>query len=309
MGKARPTMAEPPGGRARVAFIGLGTMGLPMARRLVEAGYDLVAYDIDAARADAVGADVAHSAAEAARDADVVITSLPSPDAIDAVLFGDGGVHEAVASGTTFIDMSTNAPRAARSIAARFADSGVGALDAPVSGGPVGAANGSLSVMVGGDLELFERWQPLLSVLGKHVVHIGPTGTGQIAKLCNNLITAATMEAISEACAIAAEADIDAGVLYGVLCNSVADSRVLRTRFPLAGADSAHPVNDAYSPLFMLGLLLKDVRLAVELAHELGVDVPVVEAAATRYEQAQALGHGPLDYSAVYLLHDRATRG
>jgi 3-hydroxyisobutyrate dehydrogenase len=289
----------------RVAFIGLGTMGLPMARRLVDAGHDLVAHDLDPTRAAAASARVAASAAEAARGADVVITSLPSPAAIEAVLFGEGGIHETIAAGATFIDMSTNSPAGARALASRLAAAGVGALDAPVSGGPMGAANGSLSVMVGGDRELFERWQPLLAVLGRHVVHIGPSGTGQVAKLCNNLITGVTMQAISEACAVAAEADIDPGVLYGVLCNSVADSRVLRTRFPLPEADPAHPVNHGYSPLFMLDLLVKDLRLAVGLAQELGVDAPVAGAATARYEQAQALGHGPFDYSAVYLLNER----
>src|SRR5262245_20267754 len=179
----------------RVAFIGLGTMGLPMARRLVDAGYDLAAHDLDPTRAGEAPARVAASAAEAARGADVVITSLPSPAAIDAVLFGAGGIHETIAAGRTFIDMSTNAPSAARALAGRLAEAGVGALDAPVSGGPTGAANGSLSVMVGGDRELFERWQPLLAVLGRHVVHIGPSGSGQVAKLCNNLITGVTMEA------------------------------------------------------------------------------------------------------------------
>lgn len=289
----------------RVAFIGLGTMGLPMARRLVGAGHDLVAHDLDPARAAAASARVAASAAEAARGADVVITSLPSPAAIDAVLFGAGGIHETIAAGATFIDMSTNAPAGARALAGRLGEAGVGALDAPVSGGPTGAANGSLSVMVGGDRELFERWQPLLAVLGRHVVHIGPSGSGQVAKLCNNLITGVTMEAISEACAVAAEAEIDPGVLYGVLCNSVADSRVLHTRFPLPDADPAHPVNHGYSPLFMLDLLLKDLRLAVGLAQELGVDAPVAAAATARYEQAQALGYGPRDYSAVYLVNER----
>jgi 3-hydroxyisobutyrate dehydrogenase len=289
----------------RVAFIGLGTMGLPMARRLVDAGHDLVAHDLDPARAAAASARVAPSAAEAARAADVVITSLPSPAAIEAVLFGEGGIHETIAAGATFIDMSTNSPARARALAGRLADAGVGALDAPVSGGPTGAENGSLSVMVGGDRALFERRRPLLAVLGRHVVHIGPSGTGQVAKLCNNLITGVTMEAISEACAVAAEADIDPGVLYGVLCNSVADSRVLRTRFPLADADPGHPVNHGYSPLFMLDLLLKDLRLAVDLAQELGVDAPVARTATARYEQAQALGHGPRDYSAVYLVNER----
>jgi 3-hydroxyisobutyrate dehydrogenase len=158
--------------------------------------------------------------------------------------------------------------------------------------------------MVGGDCELFERWQPLLAVLGRHVVHVGASGAGQVAKLCNNLITGVTMEAISEACAIATQANVDPAVLYGVLCNSVADSRVVRTRFPLPGADPAHPVNHGYGALFMLDLLLKDLRLAVGLAQELGVDAPVAGAAAARYEEAQSRGHGPLDYSAVYLLNE-----
>src|SRR5262245_19717963 len=188
-------MADPTAERARVGFVGLGTMGLPMARRLVQAGHELVAYDLDRSSAAAASARVAASAAEAARGVDVVITSLPSPAAIEAVLFGDGGIHETIAAGATFIDMSTASPRAARALAERLADAGVGALDAPVSGGPTGAANGSLSVMVGGDRELFERWQPLLGILGRHIVHVGPSGSGQVAKLCNNLITAVTMEA------------------------------------------------------------------------------------------------------------------
>jgi 3-hydroxyisobutyrate dehydrogenase len=297
-------MADAAASHVRVGFIGIGTMGLPMARRLIDAGHELVAHDLDPARAAAASARVAASAAEAARGADVVITSLPSPAAIDAVVFGEGGIHETAAAGATFIDMSTNSPLGARALAARLAEAGVGALDAPVSGGSTGAENGSLSVMVGGDCELFERWQPLLAVLGRHVVHVGPSGAGQVAKLCNNLITGVTMEAISEACAIATQANVDPAVLYGVLCNSVADSRVVRTRFPLPGADPAHPVNHGYGALFMLDLLLKDLRLAVGLAQELGVDAPVAGAAAARYEEAQSRGHGPLDYSAVYLLNE-----
>jgi 3-hydroxyisobutyrate dehydrogenase len=292
--------------RTRVAFIGLGTMGLPMARNLAAAGYRIVGHDLDPRRAAEAGGDVALSPAEAAGGADVVIASLPSPAAVESVAFGPGGVHGGIAAGATFIDMSTNAPARARDLAARFAEIGVGALDAPVSGGPAGAAEATLSIMVGGDAELFTRWLPLLRTLGRHVVRVGDSGAGQVAKLCNNQIAGATMAAISEACAVAAAASVDAGILYELLCNSTGDSRVLRTRFPLAGAGSGHPADNGYTPLFTLDLLLKDLRLALELAEGAGATTPLLRTVVDRYDAARAAGYGPLDYSAVYLLHGDA---
>jgi 3-hydroxyisobutyrate dehydrogenase len=292
--------------RRRVAFIGLGTMGLPMARNLVAAGYRLVGHDLDPQRASEAGGEVALSPAEAANGADVVITSLPSPAAVEGVAFGAGGVHEGIAAGAAFVDMSTNAPARARDLAMRFAALGVGTLDAPVSGGPAGAKGGTLSIMVGGDAELFKRWLPLLRAMGRHVVRAGDSGAGQVAKLCNNQITGATMAAISEACAVAASESIDAAILYDILCNSVGDSRVLRTRFPLAGAGPGHPADNGYTPLFTLELLLKDLRLALELAEESGASTPLLRTVVDRYEAARAAGYGTLDYSAVHLLHGDA---
>ncbi|HKP19776.1 MAG TPA: NAD(P)-dependent oxidoreductase, partial [Gaiellaceae bacterium] len=170
----------------------------------------------------------------------------------------------------------------------------------PVSGGPRGAESATLTIMAGGRPEVFARAEPLLRSLGRPVLVGGP-GAGQAAKLCNNLIAGATMAAIAEACAIATEEGLDPSTLYDLLTTSTGDSRVLRTRFPLAGADDSHPSNHTYAPLFALDLIAKDLTLALELAAEHGVDADVAAAALERYRSAQAAGHGGLDYSAVYL--------
>ncbi len=273
----------------RVAFVGLGTMGLPMARHLVAAGHDVVGCDLDPERARALGAGVAATAAEAAAGADVAILSLPAPEIV-------AQVADELPRDLLLVDMSTGPPALARRLAETFA----AALDAPVSGGPRGAETGTLTVMVGGSTDDFARAEPLLRALGRPV-HVGGPGAGQAAKLCNNLIAGVTMAAVAEACALATAEGLDATTLYDLLTSSTGDSRVLRTRFPLAGADSAHPVSNGYEALFALDLIAKDLALAGALAEEHGVAVPVAEAAREAYREAQAAGFGRLDYSAVYL--------
>ena len=273
----------------RVAFIGLGTMGLPMARRLVDAGHEVVACDLAQEKARALGGETAHTPAEAAAGAEVAILSLPAPEAVEAV---SGKLPRDV----LLIDMSTGPPALARQLAENF-DS---ALDAPVSGGPRGAESATLTIMVGGRAEDFGRAEPLLRALGRPV-HVGGPGAGQAAKLCNNLIAGVTMAAVAEACALAAAEGLDAATLYDLLTSSTGDSRVLRTRFPLGGVDPAHPVSSGYEALFALDLIAKDLALAQALAGEHGVSVPLAEAALDRYRTAQAAGLGHLDYSAVYL--------
>ena len=268
----------------RVAFIGLGTMGLPMARNLVAAGHDVVACDLDPRRAEALGAEVAERPADAARDAEVVITSLPTPKAVEEVA-------SQIPAETTFVDMSTGPPELARRLAARFDAS----LDAPVSGGPRGAEEATLTIMVGGRTEVFERLEPLLRALGRPFLVGGP-GAGQTAKLCNNLIAGATMAAVAEACAIAEREGLEPRLLYELLTTSTGDSRVLRTRFPLAGVDPSHPASNCYEPLFMLDLIAKDLALVLELG-----EATVAAAALEAYRRAQDAGLGRLDYSAVFL--------
>ena len=277
----------------RVAFFGLGTMGMPMARNLVAAGHEVIGHDLDPARVAALGG--ADSA-----EAEVAIASLPSPEAVESVARG------LVGSGvTTFLDMSTGPPGLARRLADELGAAGIDSLDAPVSGGPIGAEAGTLSVFVGGSEEAFARVEPLLVALGSVVVRIGGPGTGQVVKLCNNLMAGVNMVGISEACAVAERAGIDPATFYELVTKSTGDSRVLRTRFPLPGADPAHPANSGFEPMFMIDLIVKDVALACELAAEHGVDPAVARSALAAYRAAQEQGLGRLDYSAVF----RATAG
>jgi 3-hydroxyisobutyrate dehydrogenase len=284
----------------RVAFIGLGTMGLPMARNLLAAGHELVALDADPARAALPGAPVAATPAEAASASDVALLSLPSPAAVEDVVLGRSGLRAGAARGFAVVDMSTGPPALARTLAAELGRVGIDSLDAPVSGGPAGAEAASLTVMVGGSREAFAAQRPLLEALGSLVVHVGPAGAGQAAKLCNNLIAGATMVAIAEACAVAVREGIDPPVLYDLLIRSTGDSRVLRTRFPLEGVSPEHPASRAYEPLFSLDLMAKDLELALTLAAAHGVEAPVASTSRDRYREAQERGAGALDYSAVY---------
>jgi 3-hydroxyisobutyrate dehydrogenase len=288
---------------ARVAVIGLGTMGLPMARRLVSRGHDVVGCDLDPARVDALGTGSADAPADAAGEADVVLLSLPSSAAIEEVVLGALGVRAGARPGMLLVDMSTSPPPLARRLAAECPELDV--LDAPVSGGPRGASDATLTIMVGGTEEAFARARPLFEVLGTLVVRVGGHGAGQAAKLCNNLIAGATMAAISESCGIAAREGIDPVLLYELLTASTGDSRVLRTRFPLPGVECEHPASNGFAPLFALDLIAKDLGLALELAANHGVEAPVAEAALDAYRTAQRAGRGSLDYSAVYL-RDRA---
>lgn len=290
---------------ARVAVIGLGTMGLPMAQRLVAAGHEVVGCDLDSTRVDALGAGRADVPSEAAATADVVVLSLPSAAAVEEVVLGARGVRAGARPGTLLADMSTSPPSLARRLAAECPELDV--LDAPVSGGPRGASDATLTIMVGGAAEAFERARPLFEVLGRLVVLVGGHGAGQTVKLCNNLIGGATMAAIAESCAIAESEGIQPALLYELLSASTGDSRVLRNRFPLAGADPNHPASRSWEPLFALDLIAKDLALVAELAREHGVEPRVTETALDEYRRAQQGGLGALDYSAVFLTRRPST--
>ena len=289
----------------RVAFIGLGTMGLPMARNLVAAGHEVVAVDSNPRRVRLLDTASTLTPAEAAAEMDVAMLSLPSAAAVEEVVLGSGGLRAGARPGSAVIDMSTGPPALARSLTAELAQDGIDSLDAPVSGGPRGAEDASLTIMVGGSAEAFHRWRPLLEELGSRVVRVGDAGAGQAAKLCNNLVAGATMAALAEACAVAVREGIGPAVLYDLLTRSTADSRVLRTRFPLGGVDPDHPASRAYKPLFALELMAKDLDLAIELADSHGVAVPVARAGRASYGEAEEQELGRLDYSAVYTARRR----
>jgi 3-hydroxyisobutyrate dehydrogenase len=275
----------------RIAFYGLGTMGLPMARNLVAAGHEVVGHDLDADRAQEFAADGA---------AEIVIASLPSAAAVEEVALSlpGGGVE-------VFVDMSTSPPPLSRRLAEELGAARIASLDAPVSGGPRGAEAATLSIFVGGEAEAFARVEPVLRALGSVIAHVGGPGAGQVVKLCNNLMAGVNMAAVAEACAVAAREGLDPRLFYELVTHSTGDSRVLRTRYPLAGADESHPANRDFEPMFMVDLIVKDLVLARDLAEENGVGAGLTAAALDAYRRAQEQGFGRLDYSAVYLTESR----
>jgi 3-hydroxyisobutyrate dehydrogenase len=270
-------------------------MGLPMARNLVAAGHEVVGCDLDPARGELFGGAFVSTPAEAVAAAEVAIASLPSPAAVKEVAYSLRGAGVAA-----FVDMSTGPPALARCLAEELGAAGIDSLDAPVSGGPIGAEAASLTIFVGGSSAGFARVEPVLGALGS-VAHVGGPGTGQVVKLCNNLMAGVNMAAIAEAAAVAARAGIDTTTFYKLVTQSTGDSRVMRTRFPLEGADATHPANRAFEPMFALDLMEKDLALACALAEEHDLDSRVARAALRDYRRAQARGLGALDYSAVYL--------
>jgi 3-hydroxyisobutyrate dehydrogenase len=282
---------------AVVAFCGLGRMGRLMSARLVAAGHEVRGFDVDPA-ARVPGVQPCASAREAAHGAEAAITMLPSPAAVREVTLGDDGLAAGLARGTLCIDMSTAPPALSRELAAALSPRGVDVLDAPVSGGTIGAEAGTLTIMVGGDARAAERAGAFFEALGSLVVHVGEHGLGQAAKLCNNLCAGVNMAAIAQACALARREGLDPAVLYGLMAASTGDSRVLRTRFP-ARVDHPTPAADGFAPMFTVDLMEKDLGLAEELAAAHGLDSEPLAAALALYRRAQDEGHGELDYSAI----------
>ena len=271
-----------------------------MARRVIAAGHEVVACDIDTTRAAKLGVDTVPTPAEAARRCDVTITSLPSVEAVEQAVLGEDGVAEGAGEGSTVIDMSTSPPALARTLASELAERNVSFLDSPVSGGPTGAEAGTLAIMVGGERDVFERWVELLGAMGARVEYVGPHGAGQAVKLCNNLIVACTMAGVAEVCAVLELEGVDPEQAYEVFTRSTSDSAVIRRRFPLAGVRPEHPASKDFEPMFRLDLLVKDVALARELLATHGLTSSMGDTAAELYDRALEAGLGGLDYSAVY---------
>jgi 3-hydroxyisobutyrate dehydrogenase-like beta-hydroxyacid dehydrogenase len=254
-------------------------------------------FDVDPA-AEVPGVERCPSAREAARGAAAAITMLPSPAAVRDVTLGEDGLAEGLAAGALCIDMSTAPPALSRELAAALAPRGVDVLDAPVSGGTIGAEAGTLTIMVGGEPAAAERARPVFDALGSKVVHVGGHGLGQAAKLCNNLCAGVTMAAIAQACALARREGLDPAALYELMASSTGDSRVLRTRFP-ARVDHPTPAASGFAPMFTVDLMEKDLGLAEELAAAHGLDCEPLAVALALYRRAQADGLGALDYSAI----------
>ena len=286
-----------------IGFIGTGTMGRPMLANLVKKGFAVVAYDVvpDAlAGAVAAGARAAASPAEVARQSELVVTMLPSSSHVEAVYLGPAGVKEGVAAGRLCIDMSTIDPSVSRRVAAALAQQRVRFVDAPVSGGVPRATDGTLAIMVGGDARDVEEARPVLAALGANVIHVGAVGSGEVAKLCNNLIAGVAAVAVSEAFRIAEGFGVDAKVLTDVISKSSGHTWVMEHMHPVPGLVARSASSQEYAPGFMTDLMAKDLGLAVNAARELRVPVVVSPAAQQVLRLASSHGLGRKDFTAVY---------
>jgi 3-hydroxyisobutyrate dehydrogenase len=294
----------------KVAFIGLGHMGAPMARNLLKAGHGLVVYDVVARNVEAltsVGAIAARSAKDAASKGELVITMLPSSPHVRSVYLGADGVLAGVAKGTTLIDSSTIDPHTAREVITAAAEHGNPMADAPVSGGTGGAEAGTLTFMVGGATDVFERIAPLLRHMGKNIVHCGAAGTGQVAKICNNMLLGISMIGVSEAMNLGASLGIDPKVLAGIINTSSGRCWSSDTYNPYPGVMENVPASRGYTGGFGADLMLKDLGLATDAAKLSKQPVMMGALAQQLYQTLSAQGAGAQDFSAVINLYKKNT--
>ncbi len=279
----------------RIAFLGIGLMGFPMARRLCEAGHTVHAWNRTAekaARLTEFGASVHTTPAEAARDADVLITMLDNGDVVGQVLLAPD-TRAALARGTLVIDMSSIQPAQAREHARQLHDVGVEYLDAPVSGGTIGAEQGTLAIMAGGSLEAFERALPVLQVLGRPT-RVGPTGSGQLAKLANQMIVGITIGAVAEALLLCEKGGADMALVKQAITGGFADSRILQVH-------GQRMVERDFAPRGRMNVQLKDLRNALTTAQELDFDAPVTTLFEQLYAQGVEQGLAELDQAALFV--------
>jgi 2-hydroxy-3-oxopropionate reductase len=290
-----------------IGFIGLGIMGRPLAMHLARAGHTLHLWARRPASLEPFRDLAAHahvSAADVARRAELVITMVADAPDVEEVTLGSGGLAEGAAgrSGMIFVDMSTIAPAAARRIGARLAERGIAFLDAPVSGGEVGAINASLTIMVGGEPAVFEKARPLLERLGKSVTLIGPVGAGQVAKACNQILTAVGVAAVAEATNFAARSGVDPARVREALLGGFAYSRILENH-------GQRMLDRNFKPGFKAWMHQKDLRIVMEEAHRLGLALPSSAATAQMFNALVGSGMGEEDSIAMLKLLERMSGG
>ncbi len=285
----------------KIGFIGLGIMGKPMAKNLIKAGYELVVFDrVPAPVKELVqaGAGSASSAREAAERSDVVITMLPNSPHVKAAVLGPAGVLEGIARGKTVVDMSSIAPLASREIAAALAEKGVEMLDAPVSGGEPKAVEGTLSIMVGGKREVFDRCVPFLSKMGSSVVLCGDIGAGNTTKLANQIIVALNIAGMSEAFVLASKSGVDPETLYKAIRGGLAGSTVLDAKAPMVMAGN-------FKPGFRIELHIKDLANAIETGHEVGVPLPLTSQVMEIMQALKVEGKAGNDHGGIVQFYEK----
>lgn len=279
----------------KVGWIGLGLIGKPMARRLVEAGYPVTIWNRTPAKADDLvraGGRLAATPRETARSSDVLFTCVSDPPALEAVLLGPEGALAGLGAGSVLVDCSTISPALARRLAAACAERGAEFLEAPLTGGTWGAEKGELVFLIGGEAATLERVRPVLDHLGKKLFHLGGHGAGQTIKLAMNLLYALEVQALAEALALVAGAGIAAEKLLDVLASSMGRAPVLDVKAPMMTSGN-------YAPSFPLRLMHKDLGLALDLANQLGVPLPATAAARETYSAVKGASAEDVDYAAV----------
>jgi 3-hydroxyisobutyrate dehydrogenase len=287
---------------ARIGFIGLGNMGLPMAQNLIKAGHAVTGYDMSKAQVDKLveaGGKAAGSVKEAASGADVVITMLPAGVQVREVYLGNDGVVATASQSTLLIDSSTIDVETARAVSSVAQGKGLAMLDAPVSGGVGGAQAGTLTFMVGGPDAAFDRAKPILEKMGKTIVHAGGAGNGQAAKICNNMILGVSMIAVSEAFVLAEKLGLDAQKLFDISSKSSGQCWSMTSYCPVPGPVPASPANRDYQAGFTAAMMLKDLKLAQDAAMTAGAATPLGADAAKIYGQYVESGEGGRDFSGI----------
>jgi 2-hydroxy-3-oxopropionate reductase len=281
-----------------IGFIGLGIMGKPMAQNLMKAGHPLVVYNRTASKAQelvSAGARQVGSPREVANHAEVIITMVADSPEVEQIILGSQGIVEAVKAGSVVIDMSSISPVVTKKIAAELAEKGVAMLDAPVSGGEIGATQGTLSIMVGGDEAVFEEVKPILEKMGKSVVRVGEIGAGGFTKLSNQIIVAAALQAIAEAMVLAQKAGVDIQRVYEAIKGGMAGGRTLDMKIPLL-------VQHRFEPGFKMDLHIKDLKNALLAGKSLGVPLPATGLIHELFTACSAQGKGQKDHSVIYTL-------
>jgi 2-hydroxy-3-oxopropionate reductase len=289
-----------------VGFVGLGIMGACMAGNLLEAGHELVVHNRTRTKAERLaqrGARAADSPREVAEGSDVIITMLPGPPQVEEVVAGDGGLLEGAREGSLIIDMSTSSPILAQELARAARNKAVGMLDAPVSGGDVGARDGTLSIMVGGEENDFERARPLFRVMGETVVHVGGTGAGQVVKACNQIVVALVIEAVAEALVLGSKASVAPDRVVEVLSGGLASNKVLEVK-------GEKFLSHEFAPGGKVEYHRKDLGIALEAGKEYEVTLPVAAFVDQMFGVLEAKGRGGWDHSALLtLLEERSGDG
>jgi 3-hydroxyisobutyrate dehydrogenase len=286
----------------KVGFIGLGNMGMPMAQNLLKAAYEVTGFDlnVDATeRLAASGGSTANSIADACKTAEVVITMLPAGEQVREAYLGAGGALATVDPGTLLIDSSTIDVVTAREVAQAARDKALAMVDAPVSGGVVGAETASLTFMVGGDDAAFERARPVLEAMGKTIVHAGGPGNGQAAKICNNMILGASMIVVSEAFLLAEKLGLDAQKLFDISSKSSGQCWSMTSYCPVPGLVPTSPANRDYKAGFTAAMMLKDLKLAQAAARATHATTPLGAGAAAVYERFIESGDSSVDFSGI----------